>query len=88
MLTKQDLPALVVDALKAIGGSGSVVDVCREVWEQNEPALQDSGDLFFTWQYDIRWAAQVLRDSGVLMPTGRGARSRWALASAAVVKTD
>jgi hypothetical protein len=87
MLTKQDLPRLVVDALKALNGSGTVVDVCREVWQRNEPELRASGDLFYTWQYDIRWAAQTLRHSGVLQPTSRGAASRWMLASLSRVKS-
>ena len=79
MLTKQDLPNLVLDALRHLGGSGSVVDVAREVWQRNEPQLRASGDLFYTWQYDLRWAAQHLRNGGQLAPTSRGAASRWTL---------
>ncbi len=78
---------MVIEALKALGGSGSVVDVCREVWKRHEDVLRDSGDLFFTWQYDIRWAAQKLRDQGRLEPTARGAASRWILADRTVVRT-
>jgi hypothetical protein len=81
MLTKQDLPRLVSESLKRLGGSGSVVDVCRDVWQKHETELRASGDLFFTWQYDIRWAAQQLRNEGALKPTSRGARSRWVLAA-------
>jgi hypothetical protein len=85
MLTKQDLPRLVVEALRHLGGSGTVVDVSRAVWEAHADDLTASGDLFFTWQYDIRWAAQRLRDEGQLAPTGRGAASRWALAPSSKV---
>ena len=80
MLTKKDLPRLVVEALEQLGGSGSVVEVCRQVWESRRDELEASDDLFFTWQYDIRWAAQVLRNDGTLNPTSRGAGSRWVLA--------
>jgi hypothetical protein len=52
----------VLEALNQLGGSGSVVEVSRVVWQIHEPDLRSSGDLFYTWQYDIRWAAQVLRD--------------------------
>jgi hypothetical protein len=81
MLTKQDLPSLVLDALRHLGGSGTVVEVTREVWQRNEPQLRASGDLFYTWQYDLRWAAQHLRNEGQLAPTSRGANSRWRLSN-------
>jgi hypothetical protein len=80
MLTKQDLPKLVLDALHQLGGSGTVVEVARQVWQDHETELRESGDLFYTWQYDLRWAAQHLRNEGQLAPTSRGAASRWALA--------
>lgn len=79
MVVKQDLTTLVVEALRRLGGSGTVVDVCREVWRLHESDLRGSGDLFFTWQYDIRWAAQVLRHEGTLEPTVKGPGSRWTL---------
>jgi hypothetical protein len=39
-----------------------------------------SGDFFFTWQYDIRWAAQTLRDKGALKPDIEAPRGIWQLA--------
>jgi hypothetical protein len=80
MADKQQLKSWVLEALLELGGSGSVVDVCEVVWRRHEPELRTSGDLFFTWQYDIRWAAQVLRDSGELKPAGRSRRGPWVLA--------
>ncbi len=70
MATKHDLQPWVVDALKRLGGAGGVVLVCREVWAQHGDELEASGDLFYTWQYDIRWAAQQLRDAGVMAKAG------------------
>lgn len=55
-----------MQALREQGREMSVVDVARHVWECHEAELRDSGDMFFTWQYDLRWAAQNLRDDGVL----------------------
>ncbi|MGH7899842.1 MAG: hypothetical protein ACREQQ_17940 [Candidatus Binatia bacterium] len=26
--------------------------------------MKQAGDLFYTWQYDLRWAAKRLRDVG------------------------
>jgi hypothetical protein len=88
MLTKQDLPRLVTESLRRLGGDGTVVGVCKDVWQAHELDLRASGDLFFTWQYDIRWAAQKLRDEGTLQPTKRGAGSLWSLASTARVKSS
>lgn len=74
------LPSWVVEALDQLGGSGSIVDVCRVVWERHEVDLRNTHELFFTWQYDIRWAAQTLRKQGV-MTAVHGSRSQpWSLA--------
>ena len=79
MAVKSDLMEWVTEALRALGGSGSVVAVCREIWQRHEQELRQSGDLFYTWQYDVRWAAQKLRDSGVLKPVRGDRRANWTL---------
>lgn len=80
--TKHDLQDWVVEALKAHGGAASILDISKHVWTHHERELRESGDLFFTWQYDLRWAGQVLRDHGVLSPAaGRRTRVPWSLAS-------
>lgn len=63
---KQDLQAWVIEAPRANDGSASVVDVARHLWIHHESDLRASGDLFYTWQYDLRWAAHLLRLRGVL----------------------
>ncbi len=45
-----------------------------------EHELRSSGDLFFTWQYDIRWAAQYLRNIGYLHPVEGDRSAPWELA--------
>ncbi|WP_417292780.1 hypothetical protein [Desulfovibrio porci] len=65
-MTRHDLPDLVVEALKAMGGAGRIVQICKYIWEHHKDALSTSGDLFYTWQYDVRWAGQRLRDNEVL----------------------
>lgn len=81
MATKQDLMPWVVEALTELGASGTVVQVCKVVWRRHELDLRNSGDLFYTWQYDIRWAAQKLRDAGQLKPMGERRPGRpWELA--------
>lgn len=78
MATKGELPDWIVEALITLGGAGSVVEVSRQVWTTHADDLESSGDLFFTWQYDLRWAAKKLRDAGRLQAAGAG-RTPWRL---------
>jgi hypothetical protein len=80
MATKGDLVAWLEDALRAQGGRGTIVELCREIWQRHEPDLRLSGDLFYTWQYDIRWAAYKLRETGVLKPDAESPTGVWELA--------
>jgi hypothetical protein len=80
MATKADLVTWTLEALRSMGGAGTAVQVCREVWLRHEPELRNSGDLFYTWQYDIRWAAQKLRNEGVLAQAPKGSNLPWRIA--------
>ena len=80
MATKHDLGDWIVEALRANGGFASIVEICRHVWEQHEADLLSSGDLFLTWQYDIRWAATNLRHGGVLKAASLSPPGVWELA--------
>ncbi len=76
MLARDDLKGLVMEALKE-RGKGTVLEVCKYIWKHHEADLRDSGDLFYKWQYDVRWAAQKLRDSGKIIQENK--RSPWVL---------
>lgn len=78
MATRADLTDWVHEALRELGGSGSQLDVAKVVWRRHEPDLRGSGDLFYTWQYDIRWAATRLRKRGVMAVNRAG--EPWRLA--------
>ncbi|QNF94428.1 hypothetical protein [Janibacter sp. YB324] len=56
----------IVEALQSGGREKSILEVAKFVWEHHEQELRDAGDLFFSWQYDLRWAAQALRNEGEL----------------------
>ena len=56
--------------MSELGGSGSLVDVCTRIWEIHEIDLRNSGELFYTWQYEVRWAAGRLRRRRILKPVG------------------
>jgi len=58
--------------LQASGGEARVPDIARHIWENHEHDLRASGDLFYTWQYAMRWAGQVLQKEGKLTKKGKG----------------
>ncbi|MGB7159978.1 MAG: hypothetical protein WBD40_18070 [Tepidisphaeraceae bacterium] len=65
----------VVEALSSIGGRGTILDVCRQVWMLHGPEIERSGDMFYKWQYEIRWAADLLRKEARL----RSEKGQWKL---------
>lgn len=72
MVGKEDLKAWVLDALRDLGGSGRIASICRHIWENHEEELRGSGDLFYTWQYAMRWAGQELQKENKLSKAGKG----------------
>lgn len=70
MLSKSNLGLFIVECLKQKGGKATLVDVSKYIWSNYEEQLRESGDLFYTWQYDYRWQATELRKKGVLKKSG------------------
>jgi hypothetical protein len=79
---KQILREWVVEALSANGGRATLIEVCRHIWRYHEDDLWESGDLFYSWQYDVRWAATDLRQQGVMRAQHESPRGVWELAGA------
>jgi hypothetical protein len=65
----------VLEALEALGGVGSTVEVARSVWQSHEDEIRSFEDLLYRWQYEIRGAADILRREGKLVSSNR----RWQL---------
>ena len=80
MATKQDLETWVKDALVELDGKGHLVAVAKIIWKNQEQELINSGDLFYTWQYDMRWAANKLRASGTMKSADISPSGVWELA--------
>jgi hypothetical protein len=59
-LDRQSLVPIVIEALKGGGGSARMRDIARFIWENHERELRASGEFFFVWQYDLRWAGDTL----------------------------
>jgi hypothetical protein len=86
MITRSDLQPWIEDALKTCGGSASIAEVARRIWAAHEAELRASGDLFFTWQYDMRWAALTLRKRGLLSPSATSPSGVWELGGGITTK--
>jgi hypothetical protein len=76
MATKQDLKAWVLEALQA-KSPATVTEIARHIWEHHEDDLKASGDLLYTWQYDMRWAGQSLQNGGFIAK--KGPKRSWQL---------
>lgn len=76
---REKLELWVREALGALGGEGHINEVAREIWLAHENDLREQGEHFYSWQYDIRWAAQKLRESGKAGLRKQGSRSVWYL---------
>jgi len=79
MAHRKDLRKWLIEALKAHNRSAPIVEVCKYVWKNYENELRRSGDLFFTWQYDIRWSATQLRKEGIMRATDLTPKGIWEL---------
>jgi hypothetical protein len=80
MKTRNDLCDWLIAALEAQNGSASIIDVCKYVWLNHEDDLKNAGDLFYSWQYDIRWAATQLRSKGLLKDVSLSPKGIWEIA--------
>ena len=70
---------ILIESLKNHSGSADIVTICRYVWNRYEKELRESGDLFYTWQYNIRWAATDLRKSGAIKAADVSPKGVWEL---------
>jgi hypothetical protein len=75
----ENLKDWVVEAVAKLDGEGSIVDIAKQIWLDHENDLKASGDHFYTWQYEMRWAAQKLREKGKLKLRTVKGRSLWHL---------
>ncbi|RIX27893.1 ADP-ribosylglycohydrolase family protein [Amnibacterium setariae] len=73
------LAGWLLEALRAGGGSGTVVQVAADVWTRHEPELRRAGDLLHTWQHDLRRVAARLREEGRLAPSTDADPGVWRL---------
>jgi hypothetical protein len=80
LAAREDLEDWVYEALCHYDGEAPLLDVAKYIWDEHEDDLRASGNLFYSWQYDMRWAAQKLRDRGKLASTDLAPRGVWVVA--------
>jgi hypothetical protein len=79
MAKRQVLEPWIIEALRGLGGSGSIADVCARIWEMHEIDLRNLRELLYTWHYDARWAATRLRRERILKAAEVCPRGVWEL---------
>jgi hypothetical protein len=79
MIHREKLQLWLREALAALGGEALILDVNKQVWALHEDDLKQTGDAFYSWQYDLRWAADELRKTGHLGLRKQGSKSIWIL---------
>ena len=80
MAGRERMKHWVEEALQELGGSAPIVSICKSVWERHKSEIQESADLFYKWQYEIRWAGDLLRREGIIRSAKSSPRGVWELA--------
>jgi|TARA_B110000263_G_scaffold105236_1_gene91916 hypothetical protein len=75
----EDLMPLVVEALEYYDGSATLLEVSKYLWKNYENELREKGDIFYRWQYVLRWAGMKLRKQGKIIPSKDSPRGVWLL---------
>jgi hypothetical protein len=80
MSGRDDLQPWIVDALRSNGGQAKITEVARYIWQHHQRDLRSSGELFYEWQYEMRWAAGELRRAGRMKAAAASPKGIWVLA--------
>jgi hypothetical protein len=76
-MTMADLKEAVFQAVISLGGKAKLIDIAKHIWVHRESDLRASGDRFYKWQYEMRWAAKNLRDEGRFAPAEDSPKGIW-----------
>jgi hypothetical protein len=76
---KHDFKAWVADALRELGGSATLSQLNKTVWQRRGSAFVMDDELAYSWQYETKRAAEQLRKEGVVVPANESPRGVWSL---------
>lgn len=77
MSVRVEAESWILEALNTHGGEATIPQICKYIWDNYEELLRSSGDGFYIWQYEVRWAAMNLRKKGNLKAADRERRGIW-----------
>jgi len=61
MKDKDFLCKCIHECLKKHNGSASILEIAKYLDKNHIKDFKDRGNLYYSWQYDFRWAATHLR---------------------------
>ena len=67
-MKRADLPDILYEILRDLNGRAPMMIVFRYFWNKYGKTLSPEDDMFYTWTYDIRWAATQLRQKDRMKP--------------------
>lgn len=67
-MERKNLPEILYKIIEKNGGRATMMEVFRSFWKHYGQNFTESDDMFYTWNYDIRWAATELRKKGRMKP--------------------
>jgi hypothetical protein len=76
-MKREELAEIGSRAVATGGGEATIVQVAEYIWRNHEADLKASGDQFYTWQYEMRWAAQSPRSQGKLELGRKSGKNTW-----------
>ena len=72
IIKRKDLTEILEEALVSLGGEGRIVEICEYIWNNYNNDLLSSGDIFYTWQYDLRMSPRFQERCHPFDPSIRG----------------
>ena len=78
-MRRDDLPDLLYKCLSDLGGEATVLETTAYFWSRHDTELRKSGNLFYTWRYDLHQAAKALRRQHRMMEAFYSREGVWAL---------
>jgi hypothetical protein len=72
----------VVDALGDLGGTSHFIEIAKKVYAAHEADFRVAGDYFYKWQYEMRWAGDLLVKQRRMIKDALGRRGVWSLRNA------
>lgn len=76
-MLREDLPNLLYKTIESLGGAAETMEIFRQFWKLYGDDLSEEDDLFYTWNYDIRWAATELRKFGRMKQAFQSPKGIW-----------